>query len=338
MTRLVLLSLLLLSLLVSPARAQTERPWAQGVSEADQRAAFVSFAEGNALFTESQYAAALARYREALRLWDHPAIRYNAAVSLINLDQPLPAYEHLEAALAHGAAPLGAENHRQAVLYERLLSAQLAELEVVCAEPGAKVTLDGDTLFEGPGRATRRVLPGAHQVTARKRGYLTETRAVQAPAGKLSREVVELELLGAPALRSVRRWPAWVPWTVLGGGAALGLAGAGFYLEAQSNYEAFDGEVARLCPAGCTEAELPGTAFDARRRARTQNGVAVGLFAVGGAAVATGLGLVILNQPRLEPVPPAGAAASSAARRSTRLSLRPRLSRRSAMLSALVEY
>ena len=29
-----------------------------------------------------------------------PAIHYNAAVSLINLDQPLAAYQHLEAALA----------------------------------------------------------------------------------------------------------------------------------------------------------------------------------------------------------------------------------------------
>jgi hypothetical protein len=279
-----------------------ERPWATGVSGADQQAALALFEAGNALFTDSQYAAALARYREALKLWDHPAIRYNAAVSLINLDQPLPALTHLEAALAHGEAPLGAENHRQALLYKKLLAAQVAELEVTCSEPNAEVMLDGETLFRGPGKAQRRLLPGAHQLIARKPGFLTETRALDLAPGRLTREELSLEAIGAVRMRSVRNWPAWQPWAVLGGGALIGLAGVPFFVEAGNNFETFDDEVARLCPSGCTEAELPPAAKDARERAEVQNAVAVTLFVAGGATVATGVVLLVLNQPRLEPI------------------------------------
>lgn len=292
----------LLLLVATPAHADPERPWAAGVSDADQRNALAFFEAGNALFTESQYAAALARYREALKLWDHPAIRYNAAVSLINLDQPLAALEHLEAALAHGETPLGPENHRQALLYKKLLVAQVAELEVSCAEPNAEVMLDGETLFRAPGRASRRLLPGAHQLIARKPGYLTETRAIDVPAGKLTHEALKLQALSAVPMHTVRRWPVWQPWAVLGGGAVVGLAGVPLLASSRSNYATFDDEVARQCPSGCSEAELPPSARDARDRAEVQNGIAVALFAVGGAGVATGVVLLFLNQPRLEPV------------------------------------
>ena len=72
-----------------------DRPWAKGVPEEAQKWAFVLFEEGNKLFENSEHAAALAKYRQALSVWDHPAIRYNAAVALINLDQPLAANENL---------------------------------------------------------------------------------------------------------------------------------------------------------------------------------------------------------------------------------------------------
>lgn len=291
----------LILLLAAPLRAEPERPWAAGVSAADQQSALALFEAGNVLFTESQYAAALVRYRDALKLWDHPAIRYNAAVSLINLDQPLGALEHLEAALTHGEAPLGPENHRQALLYKKLLVAQVAELEVTCTEPNAEVMLDGETLFRAPGRASRRLLPGAHQLIARKSGFLTETRALDLPAGRLTRAEMKLQALSALPMRTVRRWPGWQPWAVLGGGALVGLAGAPFLASASSNFQTFDDEVARQCPTGCSEAELPPSARDARDRAEFQNGVAVTLFAVGGAGVVTGVVLLVLNQPRLEP-------------------------------------
>ena len=66
----------------APALA-AERPWAQGVPPERQEEALRLFQEANALFAESKYTQALARYRDALRAWDHPGVRYNTAVALI---------------------------------------------------------------------------------------------------------------------------------------------------------------------------------------------------------------------------------------------------------------
>ena len=107
---------------VPDSPAKPERPWADNVAEDAQKQAMQLFEEGNKLFEDSQHAAALAKYREALKVWDHPAIRYNAAVALINLDQPLVAYENLELALKYGEAPLAPETYLQALTYRKLRS------------------------------------------------------------------------------------------------------------------------------------------------------------------------------------------------------------------------
>ena len=102
-------------------------------------------------------------------------------------------------------------------------------------------------------------------------------------------------------MRAVRRWAVWKPWTVLGAGALVGLIGAAFIVEAKSNLDTFDGELAQLCPAGCRREQLPTTVLDASNRGHWEGDVAIGLFAAGGAIAATGVVLLILNQPRLEP-------------------------------------
>jgi hypothetical protein len=299
------LALLLAAGHASPALAEAEeRPWAAGVSAANQERALALFQEGNLLFTESEYAAALGHYREALEHWSHPAIHYNAGVSLINLEQTLAAYEQIEAALAYGEAPLGTTNYQQAQLYKKLLFAQIAELEVSCTQPGVLITLDGTTLFVAPGSARRRLAPGPHQLVARKAGLMTGTHALDLPAGKLTREVLTLSLPPSPELRSTRRWDTWKPWAVVGSGVALGLVGVPLFISARDNFETYDAEVARLCPTGCPAGELPATVVDAQSRAELQHGLAVGMFAAGSAVTATGIVLVLLNQPRLEPAAP----------------------------------
>ena len=61
-----------------------DKPWAAGVSDADQSAALALYKEGNAFFAQSQFKEALEKFVQALKIWDHPAIRYNAAVCLIS--------------------------------------------------------------------------------------------------------------------------------------------------------------------------------------------------------------------------------------------------------------
>lgn len=286
----------------SPA-APPERPWAENVPADAQKIALALFEEGNKLFENGQHAGALGKYREALKVWDHPAIRYNAAVALINLDQPLAAYENLEPALRYGAAPLGAETYQQALTYRKLLRAQLAELRVTCAEEGAEVTFDGQPLFVGPGEPARWTSPGPHQLVARKAGFLTETRSLNLPTGRSSDENLVLQDIRSLPVKTVRRWPTWKPWAVLGGGVLLALVGVPVILEAKNNFDAYDADVAACVmrsvqTSGCPPNTVPQTAVD---RGHLENTVAISLFAVGGAVAASGVALLILNQPRVVP-------------------------------------
>lgn len=290
----------------APALAQpaiADRPWAEGVSAERQAKALGLFQEGNTLFEESKYSLALARYREAIDVWDHPAIHYNASVALIHLDQPLVASEHLEAALRWGAAPFEVKTFEQAQVYQKLLSGQIAELEVSCTEPGAEVLLDGERLFIGPGTARRRLHPGPHQLAARKQGFVTEATAVELEAGRLHREAVTLRAIGAVPVKLVRRWPTWVPWSVLGAGLVVGLVGVPVMVDGQAQLERFDSDLARLCPAGCTQSQIPRTVFSSRVTGNAENITAIGLLAAGGALIATSVVLIGMNTPRAEQTP-----------------------------------
>ena len=128
------LAAMLLALLASPAVAQLgalessgERPWAKGVPQAKQEKAFALFRDGNSALKESLFVKAAQIYREALQSWDHPAIHYNLALALVNLDQPLETHEHLLAALKYGAAPLDSDKYEQALRYRALVEKQLAK-------------------------------------------------------------------------------------------------------------------------------------------------------------------------------------------------------------------
>lgn len=292
---------LALVMLVLPCLARAEdRPWAAGVGAVEQAAALELYREGNSLFEQSHHTQALARYRDALKKWDHPAIRFNTAVVLITLDQPLEAWEHLEAALRFGEAPFGVETWKQAQLYKKLLAGQVAELEVKCDEPGAEITLDGAPLFIGPGNAHKRLKPGAHQLVAKKEGFVTAATSLQLSSGALHTEEMRLVRPQVAEVRLVRQFPVWLPWTVMGAGAVVGLIGAPVLAGAQASYERYDQDLARVCPRGCPAAEVPGAVVDIRQSAAAQNGVAVALFAAGGATLVTGVVLAVINQPRPE--------------------------------------
>ena len=279
------------------------RPWADGVAEADQAIARELYAAGNREFAESRFAQALAKYREAIRHWDHPAIRYNMAVCLINLDQPVEAHDNLEKSLAYGAAALGSEAHAQGLTYRKLLDAQLGRVAITCPAPGAVVTLDGQYLFTGPGTAERVLLPGGHQVVATKPGLQTVSSTLTLVAGKPVRYEIRptLEALGPIG-------PHWKHWKYVAvGGGVLVVAGAGFYLAARGKYQEFDRDFAFRCPFGCSQEMVDKIASLRAERdtAQIQQSVAFTALAVGGAAVITGVIGVLVDQPRLRtgPIP-----------------------------------
>ena len=140
-------------------------------------------------------------------------------------------------------------------------------------------------------------------MVARKPGWLTETLALRLPSGQLTRETIKLQTIGSLPMRTVRRWSPWKPWTVFAAGALVALVGVPLMTDSKSAFNTFDAEIARLCPSGCTTAQLPSTVLAARDRGNAEQGAAIGMFAVGGATVVSGIVLLILNQPHLEAAP-----------------------------------
>jgi hypothetical protein len=294
---------LLIALACAVATAHADdKPWAQGVTAESQSKALELYRKGNEAFEQARYLDALEQYQVALASWDHPSIRYNAAVCLINLGRADEAYENLMAALRFGGEPLSPDLQRQAQTYKKLLEGQLAELEVQCKEQGAKVLLDGKDLLDCPGVEARRLRPGRHQVVGEKTGYETESRAIELTAGKKTTLVLELKLLGTKG-KLVPRWNKWIPWTVLGVGAAASIVAVPLYFEARSDYRAWDDQLVAFCGQGCDPATRPAeerAVLDELERERRRSALyAYSAMIVGGAALTVGVTLLVLNQPRL---------------------------------------
>lgn len=280
-----------------PAFAQpdeADRPWAANVDPRDQQAALGLFREGNVYFGKNEYATAVTYYRKALAAWKHPAIHGNLAVALINLEQPLPAFEHLQEALRWGPTPLDPGIYQQLLTNQRLLHTQLARIEVACPVP-IEVTLDGSPI--SCASPPRYALAGSHQVVARRTGYVTFAKTFTAPAGRETRISITMMPLADAGVYE-RRYREWVPWTVAGAGTAVVLLGVVLKASADSNIRAYDAEIDRSCPNGCPESELPQAVRDLQTRATLESRLAISSFIVGGSALAIGVTLLYLNQPR----------------------------------------
>lgn len=277
----------------APVFAEQERPWAVGVPEDRQSSALATFRSANDAFAAHDYMVAVRLYREALAAWDHPAIRGNLAVALIQLDQPVEAYHELERAFAFGAAPFEPTVYSQLQTNRKLLAGQIARIEIAGQLAGATIVLDGNPLPKGGVHIVR---AGTHELVARKPGAVTFSTSIVATSDRETRVNVVLVPL-EEAGRIERRFARWKPWTVLGGGAALTLVGVGFQLAASDNIDSYESEIARACPNGCAESSLSPAVLALPDRARWQNRVGVTSLVVGGAAVATGAVLLYLNQP-----------------------------------------
>src|SRR3569623_1511182 len=114
------------------------RPWAAGVSTADQQQALKLFHDGNVDLNDGLFAKAADRYREALKHWDHPAIHYNLALAQMNLDQPIDAYNNMQQSLKFGEPPLQSKDKfDHAKEYLLLLEKEISTVDVSCDKPGA---------------------------------------------------------------------------------------------------------------------------------------------------------------------------------------------------------
>jgi hypothetical protein len=278
------------------AQSEPERPWARGVPKERQTVALQLFRDGNAKLRDALYRAAREKYAEALKAWDHPAIHYNLSLTLMNLDQPVEAYEHLLLALKFGAAPLDAEKMDQALRYKGLVEKQLTKLSVTCDLEGATVRVDGNQLFVGPGRWDGMVRAGPHQIVATRDGYVPVERAEVLVGGDAKQ--LALTLYRTEDLTEYRRlWPAAIPWVVLiGGGVVIG-GSVALHAQAKGAFDAYDKGV-----TGCAQPETLGCVprtdlAGLRTQGQTLQTLAFIGYVLGGAAAVTGGVLAYLNRP-----------------------------------------
>lgn len=274
------------------------RPWAEGVSAEDQKSARVLFEEGNALLRESLFPQAVKKYREALELWDHPGIHFNLSLALLNLDQPIAVYRSLEKAMQYGVGPLDKEKLERAQRYHEMVSQQIGTVEITISEPQAKVTLDGRPVLTGPGTYKNLVVVGEHQIVASKPGYINKT--IDFVIDPTEQERVDVALISiADMTVSKRRWPTWMPWTVVGAGAVVLATGGALHGQSSSSFADFDKSFDQTCMnGGCNDSEVP----DLRAKldsAERQQQIAVASYVVGGAALVGGLVLVYVNRPQV---------------------------------------
>lgn len=292
----VLRVLVALALLVSVARAD-DKPWAAGVSEADQKRAMDAFAEANELYEKGNYLESLAKYNAAIKIWDHPAIHYNKAMCLISLERTLDAFEAMEKAMAQGEAPLGKDLYREGKRYLSLLGGQVATLTVELKTQGARVLLDGKTPVT-PGSTHRVLAKDEHTLIGDKPGYKTKSVPIKLEGGKTTKIelVLELEERG----RTVRRWVRWKPWVVVGASGLIALAGVGTVVSSASKFDKYDGELALACPGGCArDSDAARGVEHFKDEAYSRQNLGYGIIAASGVTLGVGLLLVVLNQPRL---------------------------------------
>jgi tetratricopeptide (TPR) repeat protein len=280
-----------------------ERPWANGVSPAQQKAALTKFREGNDLLNNGLFGRAAEAYKSALTTWQHPAIHYNLALALMNVDQPIEAYENLQKAIVFGEAPLDKDKFEHAKEYLLLLEKQIASIEVTCDKIGAKVAVDGKEVFVAPGTFKQRVRIGKHTFVAEKKGYSTRINAPFIGPGENFR--IELKLYTAEELtRYTRRWQAtWMPYAVIGAGVLLGGIGAGLELSAKSSYDDYDAAVAacNMNNQGCPTDDAITSLRDSGDSKKTFGYV---MYGAAGLTIGAGIVLTILNRPNAYQIRP----------------------------------
>ncbi|HVV82699.1 MAG TPA: hypothetical protein VHE35_06445 [Kofleriaceae bacterium] len=281
------------------------RPWADGVPPDEQKAALQLFTEGNENLKDSLFPKAAESYREALKHWDHPAIHYNLALALVNLDQPLQLYDELKQAMKYGSAPIDKDKCERAQNLLTLTVKQLAHVEYTVKVPGAVLVFDGKEEFTGPGTWKKLVTAGEHAVLVRADGYVTSQFQAKILGGETDKRDIQM-FTENQLLREKRLMPAWVPYTVGAVGVAVG-AGA-FFLQqnAKNTFADYDAGV-KTCAAtdstgGCTMP--PAGLFDMKSSAENKQKIAIGGYIFGGVALTAGVTLFVLNRPTLVRIKP----------------------------------
>lgn len=298
----------------------SDRPWAEGVSKDDQTKAESLFTEATNLLKDAFFSRAVELYRQALTHWDHPAIHFNLAKALMNLDQPAAAYVHLKDSMKFGGQPLDAEQLEQVERYTKLLyETELAELVIETQEPGAKVSIDGVEILTGPGRWVGVVQPEkTRTILATKLGYRTEQIQPVLIKGQVNEILIEMVVTD---VEMVRPFSNVIPWVVIGTGVAILGGGGVMTWQSQEMFNEYDAGVTQCnadspfsfvddtgrtitSPGTVGQCVPPASVTDKKDQGELFNTLSLVAYITGGVTLATGIVLLIVNRERPAAEPP----------------------------------
>lgn len=260
------------------------------------------------LHRQALKAAKRGQYSKAAKLWleasleqSEPRYRYHLGDMAQRMDKPVRALRYYKRFLAK--APRTKQYARMRAKAERavqLLRGKVAVLKLQVDEPVAKVILDGKHIGTSPLKRTIRLRPGQHVVVVQKAGCPTAVRKLQLDAGVTKTLVVRLQVKPASASQPEAVKPAadgtkvrypmprWIPWTLLGAGVAVALAGLGPFFQQSKLYDEYDHRVS----TGNVDTSL-------LNKAKALKSASFSMFAIGGALVIAGVITLVLNQPKV---------------------------------------
>jgi tetratricopeptide (TPR) repeat protein len=235
------------------------------------------------------YVKAKGLWEEAYRLDAEPKYLFNLGVIAEESDKPLEALTYYERFLKQAPdTPAYKALRVKATARVKALGMKVAILEISATQPGVEVFIDQRAVGKGPLQRSMRLSQGDHLVVATLAGHHGQTHKLKLMGGQTRK--IDLVLKRIEAGKVSYPMPRWLPWTVLGGGLAIALAGiVPMVLQVKAFDDYNDSIIPGLVPNGDLSLKKKGDRLYA-------SGIA--LLAVGGAAAVAGLVMVLLNRPK----------------------------------------
>jgi tetratricopeptide (TPR) repeat protein len=224
------------------------------------------------------YDTAIGLYQKAYSLVPHPTLTFDIAEAHLlagRIDEALTLYKRYLSDAPNG--PLAQAAHDR-----------IAEIDASKAEEARKA--------EDERKAAER--SAEDEAKAAEAHKAEEARRATGPMPPVP-AVREADL---PPIERIanRRWAAWKPWVVMGGGVGVAAVGGVFDVLAAHGFAAYDSGFVKLACAqyGCRPLDVAPQLTSRLSRAQLEQQIAVAGFIAGGAAIAAGVTLLYLNQPQ----------------------------------------
>jgi hypothetical protein len=282
--------------------------------DAQAEAAF-HYKQGVALFKEQKYDMALAEFLKSYELKPTWKLRINIGICYYNLDRFLDARKELLAYLEEGGDQVAADKKEQAENLLDQIASLTAEIQVDVNVVGAEVFVDGEPAGETPLGDPLAVVTGIHKIRVTAEGSEPIVKEVTVAGGDKKKLVFEFgpQTGKAPPKEKVEKAPVKETQKVeknsgedaaqekkpgaralaIGGYAAAGL-GAGL-LVAGAVTGGLALSLSKDLEKKCAGNECPPAQHDDVDRMNAMAMASTVLLAVGGAAAATGIALIIVG-------------------------------------------